>query len=71
MTDKKLDPSGLDAITGRTLHHYDRFAESFWQGTRDHDVSQNIDALLKHIEDDPPSTLLDFGCGPGRDLKDG
>ena len=26
-------------------------------------------ALLKHIEGKPPYTILDFGCGPGRDLK--
>ena len=69
MTDKKLDPADLAAITGRTLNYYDRFAESFWEGTRDHDVSQKIDALLQHIGADPPFTLLDFGCGPGRDLK--
>ena len=39
-----------------------------WEGTRDHDVRQNIEALLAHIEVPPPFTLLDFGCGPGRDL---
>jgi SAM-dependent methyltransferase len=69
MTDKKLDPANLEAITGRTLDHYNRSAESFWEGTRDHDVRQNIDALLQHIEGEPPFTVLDFGCGPGRDLK--
>ncbi len=37
-------------------------------GTRDHDVSQNIDALLRHIQGTPPFAVLDFGCGPGRDL---
>jgi SAM-dependent methyltransferase len=67
--DKKLDPDDLDAIAGRTLDHYNRHADSFWDGTRGHDVSQNIDALLQHIEGKPPFTLLDFGCGPGRDLK--
>jgi len=51
-----------------TLEHYDQRAEEFWQGTRDHDVSQNIDALLRNIEGGPPFTILDFGCGPGRDL---
>ena len=69
MPDKKLDPDDLDAIAGRTLDHYNRHADSFWDGTRGHDVSQNIDALLQHIEGKPPFTLLDFGCGPGRDLK--
>ena len=32
-------------------------------------MSQNIAALLDHIEGRPPFTILDFGCGPGRDLK--
>jgi SAM-dependent methyltransferase len=59
----------LAQISARTLEHYDRWAKEFWQGTRDHDVSQNIAALLKYIEVAPPSTLLDFGCGPGRDLR--
>ncbi|HEX6016823.1 MAG TPA: class I SAM-dependent methyltransferase [Burkholderiaceae bacterium] len=58
----------LQQITARTLAHYDRNAVSFWEGTRDHDVQQNIDALLRHIEGPAPFELLDFGCGPGRDL---
>jgi SAM-dependent methyltransferase len=59
----------LNEITGRTLEHYNASAEAFWEGTRDHDVSQNIAALLRHIEAPAPFTLLDLGCGPGRDLK--
>jgi SAM-dependent methyltransferase len=65
----KPNPQDLEAIAGRTLEHYDRNAEGFWQGTRDHDVSQNIEVLLQHIEGEPPFTILDLGCGPGRDLK--
>ena len=61
------DPS--DPITATTLAHYNDHAESFWQGTRDHDVSQNIAALLRHLQGTPPQTILDLGCGPGRDLK--
>jgi len=53
-----------------TLAYYDDHAEEFWRGTKDHDVSQNIEALLRHIETAPPFTILDLGCGPGRDLKD-
>ena len=64
-----LTPEDLEQITERTLGHYDQTAQSFWEGTRDHDVSQNISALLQHIEAAPPFELLDFGCGPGRDLK--
>jgi SAM-dependent methyltransferase len=59
----------LDRITRETLAHYEQRADDFWAGTRDHDVSQNIAALLRHIEGAPPWTILDFGCGPGRDLR--
>jgi SAM-dependent methyltransferase len=59
----------LAQITQRTLEQYNGQADAFWQGTRDHDVSQNLAALLQAIESAPPFTLLDFGCGPGRDLK--
>ena len=59
----------LGRIAAVTLGHYDLHAEEFWQGTRDHDVSQNIAALLQYIEADPPFEILDFGCGPGRDLR--
>jgi SAM-dependent methyltransferase len=60
---------GFDDIARRTLDHYERNAQAFFAGTIDHDVSQNIDALLAAIEGEPPFTILDLGCGPGRDLK--
>jgi SAM-dependent methyltransferase len=58
-----------DEVSRLTLAHYDQRAEEFWRGTRDHDVGQNIAAFVRHIEGDYPFTVLDFGCGPGRDLK--
>lgn len=58
-----------DDTSALTLAHYDQRAEDFWEGTRGHDVSQNIAALLGAIEGEPPFSILDFGCGPGRDLK--
>ena len=63
-------PTPIDhaALTARTLAWYDASAEWFREGTRDHDVSQNYAALLGAIEGTPPFTLLDLGCGPGRDL---
>ncbi len=64
-----LNPQDLEKIVAQTLDHYDQRAEDFWKGTRDHDVSQNIAALLRHIEGEPPFTILDLGCGPGRDLR--
>jgi SAM-dependent methyltransferase len=59
----------IDDITRRTLDYYESRAQQFFAGTIDHDVSQNIAALLDAIEAAPPYTILDFGCGPGRDLK--
>ena len=64
-----LKPDDLNTITATTLGHYNAVAEDFREGTRDHDVSQNIDALLRHIQGTAPFTVLDFGCGPGRDLQ--
>jgi SAM-dependent methyltransferase len=64
----KLAPEDLEQIAAQTLEHYDRGADGYWEGTRDHDVSQNIAALLRYIDAAPPYELLDFGCGPGRDL---
>ncbi len=61
-----LDPN---KITTTTLSHYERNADAFWEGTRDYDVSQNTAALLAALVGEPPFTILDFGCGPGRDVK--
>lgn len=56
-------------VEERTLSHYQRNAEAFWAGTRDHDVSQNIRALLDALPAGAPLHILDFGCGPGRDIQ--
>ena len=52
-----------------TIAEYDRMAAVYRRGTADHDVSQNIAALLEAIEDEAPYVTLDLGCGPGRDLR--
>nr|WP_295782302.1 class I SAM-dependent methyltransferase [Rhodoferax sp.] len=62
-------PPDNDTTSQRTLAHYNQHADDFFAGTRDHDVRQNMDALLQHITAPAPFTVLDFGCGPGRDLK--
>lgn len=59
----------LARISALTLSHYQDCAEDFREGTRDHDVSQNIAALLRALGNTTPLQLLDFGCGPGRDLR--
>jgi len=68
MTPRSLTAEELAALAAATIAHYDASAESFAAATRDHDVSQNYAALLAAIEGTPPFTILDVGCGPGRDL---
>jgi SAM-dependent methyltransferase len=64
-----LDAAMLRDISARTLEHYSQRADDFRSGTASHDVSQNIEALLGALAGTPPFEILDFGCGPGRDLK--
>ena len=59
-------------LTDQTIAHYEANPQGFWEGTQDHDVSQNYNALLSAIKAskvEAPFNILDFGCGPGRDLK--
>lgn len=65
---QRRDVNQLEQISSQTLAYYEQRAEQFRAGTRDHDVRQNMEALLRHITGKPPFTILDFGCGPGRDL---
>jgi hypothetical protein len=66
----KLNSQDLEKITGLTLDYYNRHAEDFWEGTRNHDVSQNIAAMLQHIQGEPPFTIVrpprpERGADPG------
>ena len=64
-----LTPEELAATSATTLAHYQTLADEFLEGTKDHDVSQNIEALLRNISGGGSNyDILDFGCGPGRDL---
>ena len=58
-----LNKSQIREISEITIGHYDRVAEDYWHGTRDHDVSQNYEAFLTAIESKTPYTILDLGCG--------
>jgi SAM-dependent methyltransferase len=62
-----LSKDDLTSLVTRTLGNYDGSADSFKAGTWDHDVTQNYEALLRAIAK-PHARILDFGCGPGRDL---
>ena len=56
-------------VAAITIAEYDRMAAAYRRGTADHDVSQNVAALLEAIEGEAPHVILDLGCGPGRDLR--
>lgn len=50
-----------------TLDHYDRLADHYAGLLADHDTSDAIARLLSHLRH-PDPTILDLGCGGGRDL---
>ena len=59
----KLRPmSSLDASkSAATIADYDAVAAAFDAGNRDHDVSQNIDALLEPIAAERPGSQRSIG----------
>ncbi len=65
---KALNPKDLEQISSKTLSHYSENARHFWEGTKDHDVLQNYQTLLNALPQKSGLDILDFGCGPGRDL---
>lgn len=65
----KYNKDQTDNIQAITLQHYSQRAEDFWQGTKDHDVSQNYRAFLSAMPAAQALDILDFGCGPGRDVQ--
>jgi len=65
---KSLSPVDLSNITSSTVKHYESCAESFWEGTKDHDVTQNYAAFMDKLPARSGLRILDLGCGPGRDM---
>ncbi|MFT6956797.1 MAG: SAM-dependent methyltransferase [Halieaceae bacterium] len=63
-----IPDSQLSDIETITLGHYEDNALSFWEGTRNHDVTVNYDKFLGQFSEGRALDILDFGCGPGRDL---
>jgi SAM-dependent methyltransferase len=55
-------------ISASTIGRYRAMATHYRDGTWNHDVRQNVQALLAAIAGIPPYRILDLGCGPGRDL---
>ena len=65
---KTLSLGDLTDITSTTLDHYESLANEFWDGTNDHDVTENYTALMEVLPERDKLRILDFGCGPRRDL---
>lgn len=63
-----LSDSEMSLAVARTIEHYEDNAKSFWESTKDHDVNQNYAALQTNLPSLSGMTILDLGCGPGRDL---
>ena len=49
MTPSKPLSAAARLIAQKNIGHYDQHAASYFEGTKDHDVLQNIDALLRAI----------------------
>lgn len=64
----RLSSRDLNNIESATIRYYDMNAVSFWEGTKDHDVTQNFNAFLDACQPDKSLDILDLGCGPGRDM---
>ncbi len=64
-----LDNEQLNELESVTIQHYENNADSFWEATKAHDVTQNYAAFLAPFPAGKSLDILDFGCGPGRDVK--
>ena len=64
----RLNSEELGIIETTTIGHYSANAVSFWAGTKDHDVSQNLEAFLSAFPRENSLDILDLGCAGGRDI---
>ena len=62
----QVDVAQLHRISEVTIAHYDRSAEAYWNGTRDHDVSENYRSLLDAIEGNPEARAVLRSSTEGR-----
>ena len=53
--------------TVNTLSYYDEMAKEFCENTVNADISAQRDRFLGYLKDG--ASILDFGCGSGRDTK--
>jgi SAM-dependent methyltransferase len=64
-----MNDSAVRAACRATIEDYAAVADGYAAGNMSHDVSQNIDALLRPLSEiDRPLDILDLCCASGRDL---
>lgn len=51
----------------KTIEYYNQNTQAFFDRTCTRDMSMQYERFLKHLPDG--GSILDVGCGPGRDLK--
>jgi SAM-dependent methyltransferase len=61
-------PAQVQEACRATLDDYAAVAAGYAQGNINHDVSQNIEALLRPLSGRAPLDILDVCCASGRDL---
>lgn len=54
-------------INNKTINYYNKYAKSFVQITRSVDLTNIQNKFLSYLQ--PKASILDFGCGSGRDTK--
>ena len=59
----RLDVEQSRRMSEMTIAYYDRMAEAYWDGTRDHDVSQNYASLLMRLRTIRPIPFLIWVAG--------
>lgn len=66
-----MSSSDVRAACSATLEDYAAVADEYAAGNMNHDVSQNVEALLRPLSElvaDRPLDILDVCCASGRDL---
>ncbi len=54
-------------IVNKTIDYYNMNAKNYFKQTVDAKMQENQNRFLSYLK--PNSTILDFGCGSGRDIK--
>ena len=65
---RRMASLAASSKSAETIADYDAVAAAFDAGNKDHDVSQNIDALLAPLRGVDRPVVVDLGCAGGRDL---